>query len=381
MTRYLTYTSPARGHLYPIVPTLLALRDRGHDVHVRTLASEVPALRDVGLNAAPLPAEIEALPLDDWKVDTPAEALDQCLRVLGERADLEIPDLREAIDQTSPDVLLLDMAATGACTLAEALDLPWVDWVPFFQHVSPFGLSSSWIDGLNERRRALGLTPVDGPHDLWRAPRTLYFTGAPFEPTADLPSSFRLVGPGSWEPPAPLPPWIDELSDPVVLVTTSSERQLDQILVETALQALEGEPYTVVATTVAHDPGQFTVPPNARVVSWFPHGALLDRAACVVCHGGMGITQKALAAGVPVCVVPFGRDQFEVAEQVTRVGVGKSLPATDLSATALREAVRDAVARRPASRELAAHFAAYGGAGAAADVVESLGAAPVREGA
>lgn len=254
MSRYLTYTSPARGHLYPIVPTLLALRDRGHDIHVRTLA--------------------------------------------------------------------------------EALDLPWADWVPFFQHVSPF------------------------------------------EPTANLPPSFRLVGPGSWEPPAPLPGWIDELSGPVVLVTTSSERQLDQVLVETALQALAGEPYTVVATTVAHDPGQFTVPPNARMVSWFPHGALLDRAACVVCHGGMGVTQKALAAGVPVCVVPFGRDQFEVAEQVTRLGVGTSVPATDLSATALCEAVRDAVARRTASKELAADFAAYGGAGAAADVVESFSPRP-----
>ena len=32
----------------------------------------------------------------------------------------------------------------------------------------------------------------------------------------------------------------------------------------------------------------------------------------------MGITQKALAAGVPVCAVPFGRDQFEVARRVSK---------------------------------------------------------------
>lgn len=37
MARYLTYTSPARGHLYPIVPTLLELHRRGHDVHVPEL--------------------------------------------------------------------------------------------------------------------------------------------------------------------------------------------------------------------------------------------------------------------------------------------------------------------------------------------------------
>jgi hypothetical protein len=30
----------------------------------------------------------------------------------------------------------------------------------------------------------------------------------------------------------------------------------------------------------------------------------------------LGTTQKALARGVPVCVVPHGRDQFEVARRV-----------------------------------------------------------------
>jgi hypothetical protein len=35
MSRFLAYTSPARGHLYPIAPTVLELAGRGHDVHVR----------------------------------------------------------------------------------------------------------------------------------------------------------------------------------------------------------------------------------------------------------------------------------------------------------------------------------------------------------
>lgn len=40
---------------------------------------------------------------------------------------------------------------------------------------------------------------------------------------------------------------------------------------------------------------------------------LLERAACGVTYGGIGTTQKALACGVPVCAVPFGRDQLEIA--------------------------------------------------------------------
>src|SRR5256885_1695183 len=45
MARYLVYTSPARGHVYPLVPTLEELRRRGHEVAVRTLESEGALMR------------------------------------------------------------------------------------------------------------------------------------------------------------------------------------------------------------------------------------------------------------------------------------------------------------------------------------------------
>jgi UDP:flavonoid glycosyltransferase YjiC (YdhE family) len=67
------------------------------------------------------------------------------------------------------------------------------------------------------------------------------------------------------------------------------------------------------------------IPANARVERFVPHGPILRRAA--VTHGGAGITQKALAAGVPVCAVPFGRDQFEVARPVQVADAGARLPA------------------------------------------------------
>jgi UDP:flavonoid glycosyltransferase YjiC (YdhE family) len=61
MARYLVYTSPARGHLYPIVPTLNELQRRGHEVAVRTLAPEVGLLRSLGFAAAPLDPAIAGL--------------------------------------------------------------------------------------------------------------------------------------------------------------------------------------------------------------------------------------------------------------------------------------------------------------------------------
>jgi UDP:flavonoid glycosyltransferase YjiC (YdhE family) len=84
----------------------------------------------------------------------------------------------------------------------------------------------------------------------------------------------------------------------------------------------------------------------------------------------MGTTQKALAAGVPVCVVPFGRDQPEVARRVVVAGAGTRLPAARLNPTRLRQAVREAMTMGDGAARIASAFADAGGAPAAADALE-----------
>ena len=392
MTRYLAYTSPARGHLYPIVATLIELRDRGHEVHVRTLASEVPALRALGLEAEAIDAAIEAVPLDDWRWSTPIEALAGGLRTFAERATHEVPDFQRAIAQVDPEVLLVDVTTTGATAVAESTGLPWAQSIPFFQHFGlvpgeaveptliPFTLAPPGMDVLNAPRLRLGLEPITEPMGAWRAPLYLYYTAPPFEVTEfGLPASFRLVGPGLWEPPAQEPDWLDDIDAPLVLVSASSEYQRDDALVEVALEAMRSEDVRVIVTTAAHDPQRFDAPPNARVERWLPHGPVLRKAACVVCHGGMGITQKALAAGVPVCVVPFGRDQSEVARRVADAGGGTMIMPDDLDPASLRTAIQTTMSMRAGARRIAAGFARAGGAPAAADALESM-YATAREG-
>ena len=85
----------------------------------------------------------------------------------------------------------------------------------------------------------------------------------------------------------------------------------------------------------------------------------------------MGATQKALARGVPVCVVPFGRDQLEVARRVEVAGAGTRLPAKRLTAPRLREKVREAMRMGEGARRVAAAFSAAGGARRAADAFET----------
>ncbi|HET9157977.1 MAG TPA: nucleotide disphospho-sugar-binding domain-containing protein, partial [Myxococcaceae bacterium] len=227
---------------------------------------------------------------------------------------------------------------------------------------------------LNGLRRRVGVPPIAHMDQIGRtAPRILYFTAEPFEyPCPERPASVVMIGPTSWEPPGGAPDWLARIDRPVVLVTCSTEYQADGALVGTALEALSGEEVLVVATTAAVDPATFRVPGNARVERFVPHAPLLERATCVVCHGGMGITQKALAAGVPVCVVPFGRDQFEVARHVEVAGAGASLKAKKLTPDRLRGAVRLARSRRSGAESVARGFRAAGGAARGADELEGL---------
>jgi MGT family glycosyltransferase len=199
----------------------------------------------------------------------------------------------------------------------------------------------------------------------------LVTTAKPFEyATTNWGPNVVMIGACPWEPHHADPAWLDAIDRPIVLVTTSSEYQDDGVLVRTALEALAGEPVHVVATMPAGVPAGVRVPANATIAEFVPHSALLERAAVAITHGGMGATQKALARGVPVCVVPFGRDQLEVARRVEVSGSGVRLPVKKLTPGNLRAAVNLAMTKADGARRVAAGFVATGGPAAGATAIE-----------
>ncbi len=64
------------------------------------------------------------------------------------------------------------------------------------------------------------------------------------------------------------------------------------------------------------------VPGNVHVEAWVDQANVLGEAGLVVCHGGSGTTYGALAAGVPLVVVPVFADQFANAPKVAQAGAG-----------------------------------------------------------
>lgn len=403
MPTVLAYTSPAIGHLFPLVPLLFELRARGHEVHVRTLASHVDLLRHQGPHAEAIDPRIESVASGDAGARNPKEGLELAVRTFSARAQYDGPDLQRALEQLDPDLVIVDINTWGAALAAEAWGKPWASFSPYTPPISsrntpPFGPGLPPRSGplgrlrdaafrplvlgaaqrilrprINELRAGYGLPPVATADDfLRRAPLMLVTTSEPFEYRHDdWGDQIRMIGAMPWEPPTEPPAWLEEIGTPTVLVTTSSEYQADEALVRTALAGLAGEPWTVVATM----PSGLThleAPPNAKVVEFVPHGPVLDRAVVAVTHGGMGATQKALARGIPVCVVPFGRDQLEVAARVVAADCGTRLSPKRMTPEILRDKVREAATKTAGARRVAAGYTAAGGAAAGADAVEQL---------
>jgi UDP:flavonoid glycosyltransferase YjiC (YdhE family) len=64
------------------------------------------------------------------------------------------------------------------------------------------------------------------------------------------------------------------------------------------------------------------VPDHVHVEPWVDQADVLAVVDLVVCHGGSGTVYGALAAGVPLVVVPVFADQFENARRVVASGAG-----------------------------------------------------------
>ena len=403
--KVLAYTSPTRGHLYPIVPILTTLIERGHGACVCTLSEEHEHLARIGINPVALDPTVAGNPLTDWRHRSLILSRRSVLRTLAERSMPEAADMARAIGDLEPEVLLVDINCWGAAAAAEASGLPWAMYCPYLlplpsRHAPPVGLGlAPWggalgivrdalahtltsrtfdrmvMPAINRVRASQGLARLATYRDVLGRPALLLaLTAGGLEyPRSDWPANVRLVGPINWAPPQTPAAWLDEIADPLVLVTCSSERQSDESLIAVALQALPPSGIPVIATTAAHDPGAFSAPPGSKVLRYVAHEEILKRAACVVCHGGMGITQKALAAGVPVVIVPFGRDQHETARRVEVAGAGVRLRRRRLRVDTLRDAVQRATELLAGAQAVARASAAIGGPGAAADGVEGLG--------
>ena len=369
------------------------LVERGHDVIVLAEDSMAPEVRASGARmrrwtTAPNRPDRrpEHDPYRDWEIKNPLQMFDRLMETqfVGP-APRYVADLTEAIAEQRPDVVLCSLFACGAMIGAESAGIPFVVLIPNVyplpaEGAPPLGMGLQPARGplgrlrdraiyrinqrlwdkkalprINALRAELGLAPLRHATDqIHHAHLELVMTSADFDFPAKLPGNARYVGPvlddPSWSEPWTPPPG----DEPLVLVGLSSTFQDHVGCLQRIADALATLPVRGVITTGnGVDPSAVAASDSVSVVRSAPHAQVLEHAAVTVTHGGHGTVMKSLAAGVPMLLLPHGRDQADNAARVTARGAGISIKRTagsDRIAAAVRTLLDD-----PSYRACAQH--------------------------
>jgi MGT family glycosyltransferase len=393
--RYLFAVVDGGGNVPPELGAARRLVERGHAVTVLaedSIASDVLAtgatLRRWSLAPNRSDRTPEHDPVRDWECKYPWQLVDRLVTtLLVGPAAAYAQDVLDAVRDARPDLIACSMFSLGAMVAADAIGIPFDVLLPNIYPfpapgLPPFGLglqpahgmagqlrdrilngvaerlwNAKGLAGLNALRRRFGLPPLERLFDqVAHARRQLVLTSASFDFPARLPANARYVGPVLDEPAwAESSRWAAPLGEaPLVLVALSSTFQDQIACLQRIVHALSTIPVRAVVTTgPAVDPTALSSTSNIAIVQRAPHREVLWQAALAITHGGHGTVMKALAAGVPILVLPHGRDQADTAARVTARGAGIALARTarsDAIGRAVRHVLQHDSYRRAARR-------------------------------
>lgn len=411
--KVLLCSTPATGHLNPLLAIARMLVDDGHEVMVlsgsafrdRITASgarfmALPGAADFDGRdlRAVVPELAEIPPGPDW------------LRVAMERIFVDrIPDqhqgLRAALQAFPASVVIGDdmffgtlplllgpRAARPAIVLCGTsfLHCTRPDKAPAFMGLPPaespeqeraYGRIAEAYDAAVDRPVGLSLAAVLAKLGLAAPPWPLFdavvrladtylqLTVPSFEYPFAIPPTVRFIGalpivPGQ----AALPPWAGDLDGTrkVVLVTQGTVANHDfGLLVGPALQALANEPDILTVVTAGGrglDAIPGPIPANARLSQYLPFEWLLPRIDAMVTNGGYGSVNQALSFGIPLVAAGLTEDKADVNARIAWSGAGIDLATNEPTPAAIRQAVRtvlDAPGHRREAQRLAAAYATY----------------------
>lgn len=357
------------GCVPPVIEAARLMLDRGHRVRVMSDACNRPEIeaagaRFVAWTKAPCRRDKtrESDLLRDWEAAGPEgllRLLDEIIagpalayaRDIANELDLEAADLVASLDMLLGVLAACEQRGQPAVAFGAGICvLPLEGAPPFGGGALPAedeagkaalargaaqlrALFDSRLPALNAARRALGLRPLDALADQVRSARGLLLaTSEAFDfPWTSRPDFVRYVGGRLTDPPWSgewVSPWPASDSRPLVLVGFSTTFQDHAGVLQRVLDGLADLPVRVLLTCGdALTPSDVRAPSNAMVVQRAPHAKVMAEAAIVVTHGGHGTVIRALAAGLPLLVIPHGRDQVDNAARVVSRGAGLCLGA------------------------------------------------------
>jgi zeaxanthin glucosyltransferase len=404
---------PFLGHLNPMAAVARELVGRGHRatfLHMpdaeRLVTERGFAFRAVGERSHPagtLPQVLRRM----GSVNGPF-GLGGIIRDVAASTDMLCCDLPHALREIGADMLVCDQTEAAGGLVARHLGMPYVsvaNALPLNREPSvppPFTPwrydPSRWGTERNRggyRVSDLLMRPhaavISGFAEGWKLGRlrTIEDCASPFGqisqlvrgldfPQTELPQTFHYVGPLRGGEPIPpgfrMPPGDGRpLAYGSLGTLQGSRERLFRRIAEAAAQA-------GLHLVLAHGGGLTgdqvsALPGGPAAFAFVPQGAVLAKAKLAILNGGLNTVLDALAAGVPIVVVPVAFEQGAIAARLERTGASKTVSRHFLTAGRLAGAVQD-VLENPrfegAAKRLQAEIAAAGGVRLAADIVERV---------
>lgn len=256
-----------------------------------------------------------------------------------------LPDLLRVIEAWRPDIVVRESLEFAGCVAAERAGLPHASVAVAAD--SAMDISARLARPIADLCTDVGLTP-----DATLPYRHLHLCFLPpefdgddcvFPPTARF---FRHVSYQTGE--QPMVAWPD-LAGPRILVSMGTVFHRTPGVYEAIVASLSHTQANVlVAIGFDQDARRLpSLPAHIHAAPWLPMATLLADADVFVTHGGFNSVKEALAAAVPMVLVPLSADQWYSMERCAALGVGVGVGAEARIPMHLQAAISE-VAGNPA---------------------------------
>lgn len=404
---YLCSTFGSSGDVFPLVGLGVELRRRGHQVTLATNGHFESLARRHGLDFEPLGDEAQYQACighpDLWE---PRRAFAHIFNTLKPALRRQY-ELHAEAARRGPVVGIANVFGFGARVAEDHLKIPvitvhlqpsviWSDIAPprmpvivgprwlkklLFRVGERFFIDPVVCPTINAWRGELGLPPIKNVARTWhsRAGIVGMFPEWFCAPQADWPAPHTLTGfplwsDGSASALAPeVQDFLDAGSPPVVFTPGTANAQARKFF-EAATTACRSLDRRAILLTPFDEQVPRDRPAEVAHFCYVPLDLLLPHVAALVHHGGIGTTAQALAAGIPQVIMPLAHDQFDNADRVVKLNVGRWIAVRRFSQQ-LPRVLGDVLCSdtmRVNSQQAAYRLRARDGLAQAADAVERM---------
>jgi MGT family glycosyltransferase len=259
----------------------------------------------------------------------------QAARMTATAAGVDVArDVHDVLAAACADLAVVDCMLPAAAAGGRAAGVPTASLVHFLYGLARTQMlrrGGAWTTDLATLRATHRAVGVEVPHDgltAWEAAEVVLVT-APLWLDVDLeyPPHVVHAGPLGVRRRAPAEGRAEDERAAVLLSFSTTVMDGQPEAVQRICDGVARAGVRAILTLgPAIDRAWLRIPENVEVRAWADHDELLPACAAVVGHGGLGTTMRALAHGVPLVILPLGRDQGVNAARVAALGAGIALP-------------------------------------------------------